>query len=573
MLATYAGGACTTGGGVAVRWITGLMGSSMAGMLALVGAATSAAAATGPQVSPSVLASAPTSIARTAEAPSLLVDNRDPATIYLAYADLAAGVCHFQFSHDSGLSWKTGTAPSLAPYTNCGMGSVGPQNKRTQLDQAPNGTLYYLYAAQVPGAGGARSLLLGRSTNGGATWQVSPVDAAPPSVPNQPIELDFEGHMAIDPSNPQVIYAMWRRSYSAAATPPHTQTKAKPPPTRPWMAESTNGGASFGAPFEMLDANPGFDGPRPIVVGTTLYAFYRVAPASSSSGASPPTVLDSAVSTDGGHHWATSQIASAGDASEPVPIYDPTRKAFYVVWHDNRSGHLETYFSRSTDLISTKGASDSSTAQWSAPVRLDDDPQVTLAGHYYPQIALAPNGRIVVAWYDYRNDPHPLKPPKKGKALSLFSNLGSDADVYMTYSTDGGTTWAPNLRVNDLAIDRTKGTWNPQYFIVVPPSVVATDTSTLVAWSDTRNGNADGSTQDIYTGLVSFDSTGPAGRVLTDPVGIHAGLGSFGVSPAATHTDLYAIIAGIAGVLIGAGLAMLVAVGILRRRRGSPQQS
>ncbi len=547
-----------------MRRILGLVGSGLLGAIAaavpaVVVPASNAWASTGPQVVPSVLASAPTSLSRTDEAPSLLVDNRDPATLYLAYVDLSAGTCHFQLSHDSGASWATGIAPSLAPYTNCGMGTVGPQNIRTQLAQAPDGTLYYLYAAQDPHAGGARSLLLGRSTDGGATWHTSVVDAAPKAVTGQPVELDFEAHMAIDPSKPATIYAMWRRSYSVS--------KGKPPPTRPWMAESANGGTSFGAPFQMFDQSPGFDGPRPIVVGANLYAFYREAFPSSSAGKSPPTVLVSAVSSDGGHHWTTSPIASAADASEPIPAYDPTRKAFYVVWHDNRSGHLDVYFSRSTDLISN------GKAQWSAPVRLNDDPPTALAGHYYPQVSLAPNGRIVVAWYDYRNDPHPLTPPKKGEALSLFSNLGSDADVYMTYSTDGGSTWAPNLRVNDLAIDRTKGTWNAQYFIVVPVAVVATDNTALVTWSDTRNGNADSSTQDIYTGTVSFDSTAATGRILTDPVGIQANLSSFGASPPPTHTGRDAIAAGIAGVLVGAGLTMMLAFGILRRRTRLPKQS
>jgi hypothetical protein len=74
--------------------------------------------------------------------------------------------------------------------------------------------------------------------------------------------------MAIDPDNPELIYVMWRRSQAGEQPPPR-------PPTRPFMAVSEDGGVTFGEPTEMLDINPGFDGPRPIGVDDELFAFYR----------------------------------------------------------------------------------------------------------------------------------------------------------------------------------------------------------------------------------------------------------------------------------------------------------
>lgn len=41
------------------------------------------------------------------------------------------------------------------------------------------------------------------------------------------------------------------------------------------MAVSQDGGTTFGQPFEMLAVNPGFDGPRPVVVDGDLFVFYR----------------------------------------------------------------------------------------------------------------------------------------------------------------------------------------------------------------------------------------------------------------------------------------------------------
>lgn len=341
--------------------------------------------------------------------------------------------------------------------------------------------------------------------------------------------MNFQAHTAIDPKDPQLVYTMWRRSYEAVGD-------AERQPTRPWMAVSKDGGKSFGEPFQMLDLNPGFDGPRPVVVDGRLFAFYRQSAPSSSDGPAQDTKLLVASSSDQGQSWAEpALIASAPDASEPVPLYDRDRKMFDVVFHDNRNGDLDVF------CTSSKNG-----ATWSAPKRLNDDKPENDVGQYYPQISQNPDGRLDVAWYDYRNDPGPPPvPDEPGDPLTLGANLGTLQSVYYVSSKDGGETWMPNLKVTDVPIDRSIGTWNAQYFVVVPLSIASWDDRALITWSDTRNGTSATGTQDIFTGAVA---------------------------PVADEKDSTAVQAvGVVGaVLLGAGLALLAAVGFLRRsRKGS----
>jgi hypothetical protein len=110
----------------------------------------------------------------------------------------------------------------------------------------------------------------------------------------------------------------------------------------------------------------------------------------------------------------------------------------------------------------------------------------------------------------------------------------------MTSSRDGGATWTPNKRANDVPIDRTIGSWVNNIDVMAPIAIASTDAGAVVAWSDTRNGNALSNTQDIFTSTVSFGRP-PVRRV----TGFQAG---------------------VVGVLLGLGLAMCLALLVSRRQ-------
>ena len=78
------------------------------------------------------------------------------------------------------------------------------------------------------------------------------------------------------------------------------------------------------------------------------------------------------------------------------------------------------------------------------------------------------------------------------------------------------------------------------------------DSWKLAAWSDTRNGDSFSSTQDIFTGQVLISAPAP-------------GSDSGNLGTAVT-------VAGIGGLAGGAGVALLIAVAVMRRRQtGAPQ--
>ena len=501
-------------------------------VLAVMAAACSAEAKGPAKVAPAVqvnkLQQGGLPLTRDEEGPALLVDQDDPDTVYLAYSEMTSGACRFAVSTDRGATWREEAAPKLEPYTqNCAMGYATSQNIRTELKQAPDGTIYNVFQANAPDRNGSRSVLLGRSKDGGRSWQTVAVDpGARAPEPGIEMEVNFEGHIAWDPDNPRRMYAMWRRSFNR-----FPQSK----PTRPYMAISDDAGATWSPPRLMFERNNGFDGPRPVVVGNRLFAFWRESAPPTPTGGSDPlpappvTRLFSSVSTDEGRTWTDHEITSADDASEPIPWYDEERRAFYVVWHDNRAQELDAYFSSSKDGVT-----------WTQPVRLNDDPPDTKYGQHYPQISMSADGRIDVAWYDWREDPFPPSTVGNGQTLSLFSNRGKFAAVYLTSSRDGGASWTPNVRVNDVPIDRTIGSWINNMDVMAPIAIASFEEGAIVAWSDTRNGNAISNTQDIFTGTVTFGEAEP--RRVT---GFQAG---------------------VVGVLVGLGLAMCLALYVTRRQ-------
>ena len=467
------------------------------------------------------------------EGAAILIDKDDPDLVYLGNTEMTSGECRFYVSTDRGVNWRQENAPELQPFTrNCAQGGATSQNLRQELQQGPDGTLYNVFQANSPDRNGSRSVMLGRSTDGGRSWETVPID--PGRIAPEPgveMEVNFEGHLALDPNNPQRIYAMWRRSFNRYPNPPGN------PPTRPIFSVSNDGGDTWATPVVMFEKNSGFDGPRPIVVNERLYAFYRESAPPNPGPNDPPlsepptTKLFVAISTDEGRTWGQHvEIARAQDASEPIPVYDRTRQQFYVVWHDNREQELDAYFSVSKDGTT-----------WSAPKLLNDDTRGTRVGQHYPQIAVSPEGRIDVAWYDWRDDPFPPPTVGTGQTLSLFSNRGKMASVYLTTSRDGGQTWTRNVKVNDTPIDRTIGSWINNIDVMSPIAIDNDDDGVVIAWSDTRNGNAISQAQDIFTATVTF-----------------------GEAEARRVTSLQA---GLAGGLFGLGLAMCLAVFLIRRQR------
>jgi hypothetical protein len=216
-------------------------------------------------------------------------------------------------------------------------------------------------------------------------------------------------------------------------------------------------------------------------------------------------------SEDGGRSFSVTEISPAPQTYR-YPMLQWTE-------HGGRDGTLHLVYEGATpqeidwlfDVYHVRSTDGGKT--WSAPTRLSDDPPEDLAGKYHPDLAIAPDGRIEVAWWDFRND-----------------NGSFATDVYLSTSHNNGASWSRNIRVTDRPISRRIGVWYGNSDIRQAPGIVATDQYTLVGWDDTRNGDEITQTQDIYTSMLQYERLGSgASATLQYGIAAAAGLAAFGV--------------------------------------------
>jgi cell division septation protein DedD len=103
----------------------------------------------------------------------------------------------------------------------------------------------------------------------------------------------------------------------------------------------------------------------------------------------------------------------------------PTNNNIYMVASVQPTGFFtgtDVMFARSTDGGLT----------FSAPHRINDDPINHNKWHWLGTLSVAPNGRIDSVWFDTRNAAN-----------------NTDTQLFYSFSTDGGVTWAPNVAVSN----------------------------------------------------------------------------------------------------------------------------
>src|SRR5438552_13285334 len=166
------------------------------------------------------------------------------------------------------------------------------------------------------------------------------------------------------------------------------------------------------------------------------------------------------------------------------------------------SNGTDVMFSRSTDGGLT----------FSAPHRINDDPINHNKWHWFGTLSVAPNGRIDSVWLDTRNAAN-----------------NTDSQLFYSFSTDGGVTWAPNVAVSN-SFNPFEG-YPVQTKIGDYITIVSDNTGGNVAYSATFNFNPTRGQheEDVYHVRVA-----PPTSVLTLLSAAsrltHAGAGTFDVS-------------------------------------------
>ncbi len=439
---------------------------------------------------------------------SMVADPRNPRILAAATADLRNRTCQLLVSTNAGASWSfSAERPAPESYPFCTNGTAGlPQ---ATVAWGRDGTLYYALEAYGEGEGGREgttSIALSRTQDLGKTWTTTLVDDARKAPDPKPRDTGVSG-LTVDSSGSQdVVYVGYSRDWSLSA-PEGNPLKTK---REVAVSVSTDGGKTFGPPNDLNGyskltltvANVAY----PIHFQTAFGAPYltvhdgvalAVAGGGPSNDKPPPTEAYKGIfgeatpqlvarSTDMGKTWSVSELSK--------PLYHAAGSFTGMAWtpKGGPEGTFVFAYSATPATAPNAGRSDivvqRSTDKgltWTDPVVINDDDPKGQYTSFYPQLDVAPNGRIDVVWQDNRDQTDYL------------------VNVRYSYTTDGGATWAPNLVVNDRPVNFNFGiSFNSD--IRQPPGVASTDQFAAIAWADTRFAEEQVQTQDNFGVIAQF---------------------------------------------------------------------
>src|SRR2546421_7606776 len=153
----------------------------------------------------------------------------------------------------------------------------------------------------------------------------------------------------------------------------------------------------------------------------------------------------------------------------------------------------------------------------SPPQKINDDPVNPNKWHIFGTLSVAPNGRIDIVWLDSRNAAN-----------------NTDMQLFYTYSTDGGVTWAANIPVSDSFNPQAGYPTNNKIGDYI--TIVSDATGGNVAYAATYNVNPNavgGHEQDVY--YVRVFPTG-GGTPTPTPTASPTPTATATASPTATQT-------------------------------------
>ncbi len=338
-------------------------------------------------------------------------------------------------STDGGASWALAVGqPQFSICTGAPAGSPGFFDRATDpwVSFSADGTVAYSisdsFNANGPAFGGASSIIISRSTDGGSHWQ-TPVTAR---LDTSTQVLNDKESVTGDPLVASNAYAVWDQlvSPNAHANPSaFVHSIAFRGPTL--FSRTTDKGVTWSQGRVIFD--PGQNDQtigNQIVVPTTGPAkgvlidgmslitnqggkcpfVFLVNHSGHPSNCRKGSTFTAAVirSTDGGNTWSeargidTQHVASVSITGHPVRSSDflpefaanPVNGNVYAVWQDARfspTGASKIAFSQSTDGGLT----------WSPVIRIDQSPGNTQA--FLPQIHVASDGTVGLLYYDLEN--------------------------------------------------------------------------------------------------------------------------------------------------------------------------
>ena len=498
--------------------------------------------------------------------PGLAVNPGNPNHVVAVNANYLDSDCETSVSTDGGSTWSPPVSlrpPSGQNFRQWCHNTVGT-NQTVEFGTGQN--VYTAVAAQrdVPGAGFLEdaAALVYKSTDGGVTWQegVVAMGGGPGGLdPNTtPGPAWYRPSIGVDRAagagGADRIHIVARdiRSTTNGACPSLPGSGCSPIKA----AVSENGGLTFSAPVRLgpagINAN---DFPSKPVVNpdhSVTVAWRLSAPTAAIQAVkrnpqtgewSEPRDVTTVVNTG---TTVPSHVTPSPSNSGTYPRMDVDRAngKLYMVYTQGPGGPnpptggytgadhwmanaLQVYFQRSSDGGVT----------WTAPKRISEATSFPGARTHqtrHANISVSPNGRINVIWQDRRH--WYMGPGERDCRHShVFCEDIRLGDTYYSYSTDNGSNFVKPIRINDRSHNNDVGvdTRPSGYWWFAPQVVtVGNDQKTLIAWMDSREGNWETDTSDIYLAKVDFNASGAVPQTsvanASDSISRSVGLSKFG---------------------------------------------
>lgn len=440
----------------------------------------SAQATTHPVVGPNMPLSDINPPSAAYQEPDLAVDPSHPSNIAVAYNEGSHYLaCYLASSSDGGATWTRRTVVGQGGMQSLPQGVTHCQHPK--LAYTPSGALVYTFQDSGFRRDEPLSIhvLSMTSSNNGASF-LAPQILDPSAVaPN-----DWYPVPAADRSTGGLDIAWTRYVQNFTVFPGHVV-----------VTSTADGGRTFTPPVTVSpsDQSQSYVGSPVMDVGPDGRMYVSYLPSVSGKFSFAPGALEVAVSGDSGKTFSTSSPASiiTGCAAmqtgctalqpfgevQSIAAGTKPKTAYLAWWDDSGPGALAR--------ISFTSTSDGGST-WAAPAVVGIP-----AGHagdqqYHPSLAVAPNGRIDLAYYDLAPD-------------------GSQ-DVYWADSTDGGATFsAPvkgDTRASTIGIGPASGpTGHASYGFYLGLS--SADSKADIAWTDSRRGDLNTGHQDVYFASIT----------------------------------------------------------------------
>jgi len=127
--------------------------------------------------------------------------------------------------------------------------------------------------------------------------------------------------------------------------------------------------------------------------------------------------------------------------------------------------------------------------EWEGPTRVNDTPRRDGTEQYLPKLAVAPDGRLDVVYYDRRADPDDVI-----------------NEVSLQSSSDEGESFGERIRLSDRPFSSKIGFGSERDMPDLGSrlGLLSTDSGAFAVWTDTRGGTIGSNKQDLARALVAF---------------------------------------------------------------------